>query len=174
MALALSDVLQEPDGAAAVLEASTFGCTVLRSRRVQGGVVIDLEFLPLPDLRDYPVERVRVSVHESGDVRAVPLGPARAWKHRNPSPLGLAFGYTGGELCLYYTSDPRELVWAWEDGLEAFVARVQRHLIFEEAWRRSGKWPVEDAPHGHPTSGVHPVESTFVRKEVKRWSRSRR
>ena len=53
----------------------------------------------------------------------------------------------------YVPLDHRALRWEWNDGLEQYVLRLQRHLFFEEFNRREGHWPVEDAPHGHTGHG---------------------
>jgi hypothetical protein len=52
------------------------------------------------------------------------------------------------------------------DGLEALVTLVHQHLIFEEAWRRTGDWPCEDAPHGPAGDKPHPVTTARMRR---RW-----
>jgi hypothetical protein len=63
-----------------------------------------------------------------------------------------------GGLCLWYPDDPTQLKWSWQNGLDDFVRILQRHLWFEESWRRMGDWPVEEAPHGRrPDNTSHPV-----------------
>lgn len=173
MALALSDVLADPARVGRVLQHELFGLTVDQIREPRyGGVVFDITFAPLPELAEagYGIERGRVSVRPDGNSYAFPLGPDRTWHHRNPSPLGPRFGTLAGDLCLWYPKDPRALRWEWDDGLEQYVTRVHRHLIFEEYYRREGQWPVEDAPHAEPVNGAHPIRSPFMRKEVRRWA----
>jgi hypothetical protein len=173
MTLSLSDVLEDPAHAGRVLQDEVFGVTIdqLRVPRY-GGTVIDMTFVPFPELATagYGTERGRVSIRTNGDIHAFPLGPNRTWRHRNPSPLGAEFGELAGDLCLWYLHDPRSLRWEWDDGLEQYVTRVHRHLLFEEYYRREGQWPVEEAPHGDPDNGPHPVRSAFMRNEVRRWA----
>lgn len=173
MTVALSDVLEDPVHACRVLQDDLFGVTVdhLREPR-HGGLVVDFTFAPLPELTaaGYDVERGRVSIRPRGDIYAFPLGPDRSWHHRNPSPLGPRFGKLAGDLCLWCPNDPRSLRWDWDDGLEQYVTRVHRHLLFEEYYRREGQWPVEDAPHGGPLAGAHPIRTAFMRKEERRWA----
>lgn len=38
----------------------------------------------------------------------------------------------------------------------AYITIVHRHLQAEEYWRRTGRWPAEDAPHGE---GHHPIQT---------------
>lgn len=173
MALALSDVLRDPARVRRVLQDELFGVTVDHLRQPRhGGLIVDLTFSPLPELAaaDYGVERGRMSVRPHGDIYAFPLGPVRPWHHRNPSPLGPRFGKLAGDLCLWYLNDPRSLRWSWDDGLEQYVTRVHRHLLFEEYYRREGQWPVEDAPHAQPVTGAHRIRSAFMRREVRRWA----
>lgn len=172
MALALSDALEDPARTGRVLQDELFGVTVDKIREPRyGGVVIDMTFAPLPELAvaGYGIERGRVSIRPSGDIYAFPLGPDRTWHHRNPSPLGRSFEKLAGDLCLWYPKDPRALRWEWGDGLEQYVTRVHRHLIFEEYYRREGQWPVEDAPHAEPVNGAHPIRGAFMRKQERRW-----
>jgi hypothetical protein len=132
---------------------------------------LNLEFEPRPELQGYPTERARIRVYPDGAIEALPRGPRRVWKHRNPSPYGSAYADLDGNLCLYYPHDPEPLKWSWAEGLEGYVMRLRRHLIYEEAWRRSGAWPVEDTPHGEPAHGVHHIQSDFMLQEARRWKR---
>jgi len=172
--LALSDVLEDPARVRRVLQDELFGVTVDHLLQPRcGGLVIDITFAPLPELAPagYSAERGRVSVRPDGAIYAFPLGSTnRTWRHRNPSPLGPAFGTLAGDLCLWYPNDPRSLRWEWEDGLEQYITRLHRHLLFEEYFRREAKWPVEDAPHGEPVTGAHPIRSAFMREEECRWA----
>ena len=77
---------------------------------------------------------------------------AHAWAESDPARLG--------QLCLWFPDDPPELKWDWSDGLVAYITVVHRHLQAEEFWRRTGRWPAEDAPHGE---GVHPIRSQEMR-----------
>ncbi len=56
------------------------------------------------------------------------------------------FGET--ELCLFYKDDPRERRWKAEDGLLRLFDLARRHVTGEYLWRATGRWPVEEAPHG--------------------------
>jgi hypothetical protein len=173
MVTSLSDVLEDPHHVVKVLEDELFGVCVdqlLLPRR--GGVVLDITFEPLPELKaaGYVDERARMSIRTTGDVYAFPLGQPRPWKHRQPSPCaGLAMGHFAAELCLFYPRDPNSLRWDWADGLEQLVTRVHRHLFYEEHWRRGNPWPVEDAPHDDPGDAPHPVRSRRMREEAERW-----
>lgn len=102
----------------------------------------------------YPTERIGILVSADGRVLAVPhRADERRWLHR--------FGDLPGRLCLWFDEDPRALRWEWEDGFEAYLTIVHRHLQAEEYWRRHGAWPGEDAPHG---KGPHPIKSWALRK----------
>lgn len=175
-ALMRRDVFTNPaQESAAVIEEHLFGTSVDRAASPHNGVVFDLTFQPLEGLEEFEPERARVSISPQAAVFAFPLGERpRRWKHRNPSPMGYEFGDLAGELCLYYPGDPRALRWEWDDGLVEFVSRVHRHLFFEEHWRRTGSWPVEDAPHGAPDADAHPIKTAFMRREERRWDRLRR
>lgn len=73
-------------------------------------------------------------------------GPRRS-KHRNPPFEEGIFGKSA-ELCLYYRLDPRERRWTPEHGLLGLFDLGRVHLANEHEWRRTGRWPGEDAPHG--------------------------
>lgn len=138
----------------------------------------------------YPTEQVAISVWASGQIVAVPVDPTgRLWLHRNLAadlgrwsrsrrdlhncapPLArdtaIAEDWQAsdprllGELCLWFPGDPRSLRWEWSDGFAAFVTVVHRHLQAEEFWRRTGRWPAEDAPHG---DGAHPIRTSAMRR----------
>lgn len=66
-----------------------------------------------------------------------PRGPA-ASEHR--------IGET--RLCLFYKDDPPERRWKAEDGLLRLFDLARRHVTGEYIWRTTGRWPVEEAPHG--------------------------
>ena len=135
--------------------------------------VLDVSFEPPPaqHLPGYPAEHVRVTVLADGSIFAVPVEPAdRNWLHRyQRHPIHelptlpkeeheIANEHLFGSLCLEYPSDPSDLRWHWSDGVDAYLRIVQRHLWCEEHWRRHGRWPVEDVPHGdRPDGHPHPV-----------------
>jgi hypothetical protein len=73
-------------------------------------------------------------------------GP-RTSKHRNPPFEDGVFGKSA-TLCLYYRHDPSERRWATEHGLLGLFDIARVHVTNEHIWRRTGKWPSEDAPHG--------------------------
>ena len=112
----------------------------------------------------YPIETVRIA--QFADPRhvvpyAFPIGPSRTWHHRYAQQVEIGHY---GQLCLWYPYDPARLVWNWSRGLVGFVAIAQRHLWFEEYYRRTGFWPVEDAPHGHRADNrPHPVRHRAAR-----------
>lgn len=169
-------VLGRPAHAAAGL-ASLPGTRVDRTLDWRAGVEFDITFAPPAELAaaGYGSERARVLVRRAGDPTAHPLGPRRTWAHRNPGPgdtsAQIDAGRATGSLCLYYPRDPRALRWEWADGLEDFVGRVHRHLHCEEFHRREGRWPVEDAPHGHPEHRPkHPIRTPLMRKAVAAWT----
>ncbi|MBT2441055.1 hypothetical protein J7E93_13240 [Streptomyces sp. ISL-36] len=169
MAYPLNQVLAAPAEAANhLLHASTvYGVEQAIGRTGPGGsALLELTLRPLPALEreNYPVERVRVVIRPDHTVHAFPLVSAnRAFKHRNPPPLQ--------DLCLQYPSDDAALRWIPEDGLEPLVTLVHRHLLYEEAWRRTGTWPAEDAPHGQPAHGSHPLRTPETEQEARRWAR---
>lgn len=138
-----------------------------------------------PAAEGYPIEEVAITVKADGEIMAVPRNAAaRTWLHRFPgidfwwlgrdwsrwfasAPRALqeaavAHAHAAkdpqllGQLCLWYPGDPPSLQWNWADGLVAYVTIVHRHLQAEEFWRRNGRWPAEDAPHGE---GDHPIRT---------------
>jgi hypothetical protein len=181
MVTSLNNALDHPAETVALLTELHPGVLVDRSWAPGiGGYVLDLTFAPPPELSlaGFGRERARISIHEEGDPLTYPLGPPRKWKHRWPSPFGEAFEHCCGQLCLWVPEDPRPLRWVWEDGLEDYVDRVHRHLFLEEHWRRTGRWPTEDAPHGAPHAnserdrsarGTHPIRSKSLRRAVTNW-----
>jgi hypothetical protein len=169
VAYPLSVVLADPAAAAKYLQrdAPVYGITAATGRRgALGAAILEISLSPLPALaaEGYPTERVRIVVRADHTGHAYPLGqPGRQYKHQNPYPMR--------DLCLQYPGDDLALRWLPSDGLEALVTLVHRHLMFEEAWRRTGQWPCEDAPHGSPAEGVHPVATERMRRELRRWVR---
>lgn len=166
-------VLADPDGAAEHLlrHADVFGVAQATGRTGwNGAALLELTLSPLPALalEGYPIERARLVILAPGDqVYAIPLsGHGRRYKHRNPSPRY--------DLCLQYNRDDPALKWLPGDGLEPLVTLVHRHLMFEEAWRRTGSWPSEDAPHGDDRQRPHPIVTGEMRKELYRWARGAR
>jgi hypothetical protein len=67
-------------------------------------------------------------------------GPRGIWssKHRN--------GPT--ELCLYYEDDPPERRWTERLGILRLFDLARRHVAAEHVWRKTRRWPTEEAPHG--------------------------
>lgn len=139
--------------------------------------VFDVQFPEPPQdaLPGFPAERVRISVGPDGEVVAVPVpGQAgkRSWLHRYPlvhpcsavareQKVPWIFLFAG--LCLEYPKDPDHLRWSWDDGIDAYLRVVERHLWYEEQWRRTGVWPVEDTPHGErPDGSPHPISLSMV------------
>lgn len=161
-----SVVLEDPDAAVAVLHSAVWGLAIRAAYREPDFVVFEVTYSPLPPVavEGYPQEVVRISVWRNGRVLAVPVGPQeRTWKHRNPMSVDVYCG-----LCLWYDDDPRALRWEWNDGLEQYIAIVQRHMLSEEwARRHNGRWPVEDAPHGRPDS-PHPIRTREMANAARR------
>jgi len=170
MALSLDEVLLNPDAAAVYLQKSSavFGVEAATGcHGAMGAAILELKLLPLPALAadNYPIERIRIVILSDLRVYSYPRGmPGREFLHRNFLP--------GSELCLQYDGDDPAMRWLPEDGLEPLVTLVHRHLMFEEYWRRTGRWPIEDAPHGPAPSGTtYPVRTERLRKELNRWVR---
>ena len=122
--------------------------------------VLEAEFKPTLELEanGYPTEIARIA--QFADTRhpepyVFPTGPARTWEHR----YGLAPAHGNLEqLCLWYPGDAEHLVWTWDRGLIDLIGIARRHLWYEEHFRRTGRWPVEDAPHGRRPDGQrHPI-----------------
>lgn len=111
----------------------------------------------------YPVETACLIL--TPDSRVYPIGASitagRPYKHRNLS----------GDLCLFYARDHTALTWLPTDGLEELLGITQRHLAYEEFCRRRGHWPVEDAPHGEPAKGTHPIRQSGTRRAASLWAR---
>ena len=131
---------------------------------------VGFESPAIPELSGYPAEQVRVTVRANGEVFAVPVGGEdRAWLHRHPRlsvsellelPRSVIVPWDSivGSLCLEYPKDHGHLRWNWRHGIDSYLNIVQRHLWFEEYWRRNGSWPVEDVPHGErPDGRPHPI-----------------
>jgi hypothetical protein len=140
-------------------------------------VLFEVEFDPPPRwaLPGFPTEDALVLVAGTDDPAAVPLGRARQWHHRYPReslarvmeeaawPIPLV-RLVGG-LCLWYPKDPQALQWTWGRGFDDYVRILQRHFWCEEFWRRTGIWPIEDAPHGFRTDGEpHSILSEELRR----------
>jgi SEC-C motif len=61
-------------------------------------------------------------------------------------------------LCLYYHHDPPERRWKEEDGVLRLFDLARRHLLSEHMWRQTGRWPVDEAPHGEtPPAPANPA-----------------
>jgi hypothetical protein len=169
MAYSLTRVLADPEAAARYLlhNDAVFGVEQATGRTgLHATALLELTLRPLPALHreGYPTEHVRVAIRANQTVHAFPRDDGtRRYKHRNTLPLR--------DLCLQYTDDDPTLCWIPQDGLEPLVTLVHRHLMFEEAWRRTGTWPSEDAPHGRPIQGSHPIRTQYLRQEVRRWAR---
>lgn len=166
----LTDVLANPGVVAEGLQSMDCVDSASVVAHSEDRVTIRLVLLPHDPTgifiaQGYPVETVQVVVRSDGRIRAVPKsGRGRRWKHRN-SLDGILL-----DLCLWDPHDPEEIRWSWDDGLEAYIRIVARHLIYEELWRRTDLWPVEDSPHGTPPDGAWPIRTS----EMRRASRGRR
>ncbi|WP_082948693.1 hypothetical protein [Mycobacterium sp. 1274756.6] len=180
MGTSLSELVEAPHRTLVRLTGTQAGVSVNRAwAPLLGGYVVDLTLAPPPELviAGYANEGARVSISPAGEIFSFPLGPRREWKHR------YSFNPDGGcirQLCLWFPEDPRPLRWVPDDGFEDYVARVHRHLFYEEFWRRTGFWPTEDAPHGNPgrqndTPGeqsAYPIRSAHLRQAVENYRRN--
>jgi hypothetical protein len=59
------------------------------------------------------------------------------------------------ELCLYFKNDPAERRWTHQDGLRRLFDLARRHVTGEHICRRTGSWPIEEAPHGETEPAPH-------------------
>ena len=160
MAFLLNDVLRDPSAVAEHINTDQVLLHLTVSDHSRTHAVFHGVFRPPAAFAEqgYQVEQARIVVAKKQAPQAFPIGPARAWQHRN-GPFG--------DLCLWFDGDPRGLRWGWEDGFEAYIAIVHRHLFFEQVWRRTGSWPVEEAPHG---PGDHPIKTAEMLWKAKMWN----
>lgn len=170
MAHSLTEVLADPATAARQLAS---GVTVYGVRNATGrltrygAAIIEMTLLPLPALADdgFPAEDVRVVVlRDQRLFTYARSGRERRFLHRNPPP--------SRSLCLYWDGDDPALRWLPADGFDEYVTAVRRHLIFEEVWRRDGRWPCEDTPHGQPGRDGFAVVTPQMRALRQQWARS--
>jgi hypothetical protein len=160
--ITLTDLLRRPKAVVAAIGAQVVGAEASLIEHASNLVAIRITFAPPLELKPhgYPDEAVRI-VQLADTSRhplpyALPEGPPRTWEHRYPvsAPLYIA------PLCLWYPDDPPALRWDWSQDFLTYVAIVQRHLWSEEYYRRTERWPAEDAPHGHrPDGAPHPIRS---------------
>jgi hypothetical protein len=159
-----------------------WGASVEVLQRDNNAVLFGTNFKPPPELavEHYPVEEAFVLVTRGGMPVSAPRRNERAYFHRYAKTTlqVLARPITWNEvypellsivggLCLWNPDDPPELRWTWPKGIGDYVRIVQRHLWYEEYWRRHGNWPVEDTPHGRRSDGnPYPIKT----KELKRTS----
>jgi hypothetical protein len=169
MGISVAEAMLGPSDAADHLlrNRGIHGLEVATGRRgVGGSSILELTLRPVAALErvGYPKERVRIVLVPDGEVLVFPLGDrGRRFKHRNPGPIS--------NLCFQYIRDEPALRWLPEDGLEDLITIVHRHLMFEEAWRRSDRWPCEDAPHGDDAGSPHPIKTRAMREHAHRWAR---
>ena len=162
--IGLADIMESPVSVAEAL--GTLECvdSISVERVIEDRVVFQVILLPYDEAgvfisQNYPVEKVNIVIRSNGLIYAVSKsGKGRTWKHK----------YNYRHLCLWYPNDPDELRWSWADGLEEYVRIVARHLIYEEYCRRTGEWPIEDAPHGHPLGPSWPIRTPEMRSAVKK------
>lgn len=161
MNLTLDSLLDDPESAAGSLKETIYGIMAITvAVATPHFVVLRLMLRPwrAPAAEGYPLEYVRIAAWSNGAVVAIPEPfDTRPWLHRFPDFLR--------QLCLWDPWDPPELRWLPDDGVAVFVRIVHRHLHAEEHWRRTGLWPVEDAPHG---PGPHPIRSSLMREAIVR------
>jgi len=148
--IALGDLIANPKDVAVTLRSQIYGLLSAVVEVEQSHfVVLHLTLHPWqgPAAEGYPIERIRLAAWSHGLIAAIPEPrDTRLWLHRFPDLLR--------QLCLWDPWDPPGLRWNELDGIETYVHIVHRHLQAEENWRRSGRWPVEDSPHG---DGAHPI-----------------
>jgi hypothetical protein len=131
---------------------------------IAGSVTLTLMPPLQADREGFPRERVRVVATRDREALVFPLGPRRRWLHRDP--------VQPRKLCLQHPRDDPSLVWVWGDGFDVILTRVRLHLLSEELWRRTGRWPGVDLPHGEPPGGVlEPVSDPLLMQGMRRWAR---
>lgn len=159
--ITLDDIMDDPDGVATRLVESRqiYGLTdmdlVVDGRGIRSFRLTLEPWAPCA-AEGFPTEHVIITITEDGQIQAVPInGHRRLWYHRNPEGLlprhptdPYSFMRSLPSLCLWYPGDPSALRWSWRKGLVAYVTIVHRHVQAEEVWRRTDRWPAEDAPHG--------------------------
>jgi hypothetical protein len=168
MAILMSDVLADPMACAAHLVSGPCSSIVIDAtgKAVHGHAIVEAKVRAPAALysEGYPDERLRFVVAPDGDAWTFILsGRDRQFDHRQVE--------TPRTLCLFYPDDPPALRWIPEDGFEPLVTIAARHVVYEEAARRNGMWPVEDAPHGRPTGHPHPIRDERTRQLARRWAR---
>ena len=162
--IGLGDVLRDPEDVCARLRSSVYGLTQVTVSKDRDLVALKLELDPWPPMaaEGYPSETVHIWVRRDGHIVAVPAqAGARTWNHLN--------GGIVATLCLWYPEDERALQWNWADGLEQYVTIVHRHLMGEEYFRRHGRWPWDETPHG---DGPHPPPSFVTQIAARKWQES--
>ena len=55
--------------------------------------------------------------------------------------------YEDGRLCMWYSWDPRNNRWVFEDGLLSLLVLIQAHLFREAWWRENDEWLGPEKPH---------------------------
>lgn len=63
-------------------------------------------------------------------------------------------------LCLYYWNDPPERRWTEGDRLIRLFDLARQHLACEYVFRETGRWPMDEAPHGETRSA--PCDPSLV------------
>lgn len=169
----MTEVFAAPEKAAAQIFAEP-GLPFISSARVlrkmpRRRVKFKVRFEPWEAMaaEGYPSEIVRLEITSTGDVEAYPVAAQpRVWRHRYPSD-----GRHGpGRLCLFFPGDPAQITWSPETGsFEEILGIISRHLQAEEFFRRNGRWPWEEAPHG-PEAKTGP-RSPLMRQLARRRSR---
>ena len=97
-------------------------------------------------LADGPFGRYRLAA-----VFPLPPGAQDPYVFCLDGPRGvLASPHRNGEaeLCLYYKRDPSERRWGEDNGLLRLLDLARQHVTAEYVWRATGRWPIDEAPHG--------------------------
>jgi hypothetical protein len=156
----LDDLRRDPRKVAAVIAENMEITAINVIQHDDALTILETVFQPTLELEanGYPVEVARIVQYADprhSEPYVHPIGPERTWEHRyGLSPEHHNFQ----QLCLWYPGDADHFVWTWDRGLIDLVGIARRHLWYEEHFRRTGRWPVEDAPHGHRSDGQrHPI-----------------
>lgn len=162
--IGLDDVLRDSEAVGRSLQSRIYGLSRVTSSVDDMLTALKLKLEPWPAMmaEHYPVEVVHIWIRRGGDIVAVPNRAGdRTWRHLN--------GGLVQTLCLWYPEDERGLRWEWSDGLEGYVTIVHRHLMGEEYFRRHGRWPWDETPHGN---GPHPPPSLLTQIAARQWRAS--
>lgn len=95
---------------------------------------------------------VALNIHPQGcPVRRVTIS-FRPGDHSVPwvlvdGPEDSPHRYPGGYLCMWYPGDPDSARWRPVDGPEQLLGHIAAHLVKEEWYRLTEKWPGDEVGH---------------------------